>query len=67
MVEDQEDNIEQWYFDKKVQNEIPLEKYLCEDRVLKNRDSSCLQEVYTSSNDETTHTKTKGDTGKIDL
>ncbi|CAF2511951.1 unnamed protein product [Rotaria sp. Silwood2] len=67
MVEEQEENIEQWYFNKKIRNEILLEKYLCEDRVLKNRDSSCLREVYTPSNEEITHTQSKGDTGKIDL
>ncbi|CAF2361940.1 unnamed protein product [Rotaria sp. Silwood2] len=67
MVEEQEENIEQWYFNKKIRNEILLEKYLCEDRVLKNRDSSCLREVYTPSNEEITHTQSKGDTRKIDL
>lgn len=67
MVEEQEENIEQWYFNKNVRNEVPLEKYLCEDRVLKNRDSSCLREVYTPSNEPVTKEKSKGDTGKTDL
>jgi len=67
MLEEQEDNIEHWYFDKKARREISLEKYLCEDRVLKNRDSSCLREVYTPSNEETTNTQSKGDKGKNDL
>ena len=58
MLEEQEENIEEWYFNKKLRNNISLEKYLCEERVLKNRDSSCLHEVYTPS---------KGDTGKDDL
>ena len=62
MLEEQEEDIEEWYFDKKKRNEISLEKYLCEDRVLKNRDSSCLREVYTPSD-----TESKGDTGKNDL
>lgn len=62
MVEEQEENIEEWYFDKQIRNQIPLEKYLCEDRVLKNRDSSCLREVYTPSDSQT-----KGDTGNEDL
>ena len=62
MVEEQEENIEEWYFDKQIRNKIPLEKYLCEDRVLKNRDSSCLREVYTSSDSQT-----KGDTDNEDL
>jgi hypothetical protein len=62
MLEEQEENIEEWYFDKQIRNKISLEKYLCEDRVLKDRDSSCLREVYTPSD-----TNTKGDTGKDDL
>ena len=41
-----------------MRNKVPLEKFLCEDRVLKNHDASCLQEVYTP---------TKGDTEKNDL
>lgn len=67
MLEEQEDNIEEWYFDKKTRKEVPLEKYLCEDRVLKDRDSSCLQEVYTSLDEENNNVKSKGDTGKTDL
>jgi hypothetical protein len=67
MLEQQEDIIEQWYFDKKARQEIALEKYLCQDHVLKNHDASCLAEVYTSSTDETTNANSKGDTGKKDL
>ncbi|CAF1253380.1 unnamed protein product [Adineta steineri] len=67
MLEEQEESIEQWYFDKKVRNEISLEKYICEDRVLKNRDSSCLREVYEPSNDEDIKAQSKGDMGKADL
>lgn len=67
MVEEQEENIEQWYFDKKARSEVPLEKYLCEERILKDRDSSCLREVYAPPNEETTNTQSKGDTGKSDL
>lgn len=62
MVEEQEENIEEWYFNKQIRNKIPLEKYLCEDRVLKNRDSTCLREVYTPSD-----AQSKGDTGNTDL
>lgn len=62
MLEEQEENIEEWYFNKKIRNEISLEKYLCEDRVLKNRDSSCLREIY-----DPTDANSKGDTGKNDL
>ena len=67
MLEDQEENIEEWYFDKKLREETPLEKYLCEDRVLKNRDSSCLREVYTATEDQPAEPKSKGDTGEKDL
>ena len=62
MLEEQEENIEEWYFNKQIRKEIPLEKYLCEDRVLKTHDSSCLREVYTPSD-----TKNKGDTDHEDL
>jgi hypothetical protein len=67
MLEEQEETIEQWYFDRKARQEIALEKYLCEDHVLKNRDSSCLREVYTPSNEEKANPKSKGDKGKKDL
>lgn len=58
MVEDQEETIENWYFNKQLRNNVPLEKHLCEDHVLKTHDSSCLQEV---------HQPSKGDTGNTDL
>ena len=58
MVENQEETIENWYFNKQLRNNVQLEKYLCEDHVLKHHDSSCLKEVYEPS---------KGDTGKSDL
>ena len=69
MVEEQEETIEEWYFDKKTRQEISLEKYLCEDHVLRNRDSSCLHEVYvpSNSNEDKIHTKSRGDIGKKDL
>jgi hypothetical protein len=54
MLEEQEETIEEWYFDKTVRNQIPLAKYLCEDRVLKNQDASCLQEVYVPPKEDTT-------------
>ena len=67
MLEEQEESIEQWYFNKKLRNGIPLEKYICEDRVLKDRDSACLREVYTPSDDENSKKRSKGDTEKNDL
>ena len=67
MLEEQEDTIEEWYFDKQARLAIPLEKYLCEDHVLKNRDASCLREVYTPPEEEGKNTKSKGDMEKNDL
>ncbi|CAF1333828.1 unnamed protein product [Adineta ricciae] len=64
MLEEQEESIEQWYFDKKTRNEATLEKYICEDRALKNHDASCLREVYIPSDESK---QSKGDTGKNDL
>lgn len=43
LLEDYESSIENWYF--KHQDESPLIKYLCEDRVLKGKQSQCLYEV----------------------
>ncbi|XP_053688082.1 protein canopy homolog 4 [Sabethes cyaneus] len=44
MVENFENIIEQWYFNK--QNQIPLIKYLCENEVLKGKNSKCLYETF---------------------
>ncbi|XP_055536047.1 protein canopy homolog 4 [Wyeomyia smithii] len=43
MLENFETVIEQWYFDK--QGEISLVKFLCENEVLKGRNSECLYET----------------------
>lgn len=43
LLEDYESSIENWYF--KHQEESSLIKYLCEDRVLKGKQSQCLYEV----------------------
>lgn len=43
LLEDYESSIENWYF--KHQDESPLIKYLCEDRVLKGKQTQCLYEV----------------------
>lgn len=44
LLEKYEDEISKWYFDH--QGTIPLIKYLCEDQVLKGKDTSCLNEVF---------------------
>lgn len=67
MLEQQEETIEQWYFDKTLREETSLEKYLCEEHVLKNQDSSCLREVYSTVNNDQSTTKSKGDAGNKDL
>lgn len=41
LLENFEPDIEEWYFHHQ---EIPLQKYLCSDRVLKNDDDTCLHE-----------------------
>lgn len=43
MLENYEDAIENWYF--KHQDNVLLSKYLCEDRVLKGKDTKCLTEL----------------------
>ncbi|XP_058463640.1 protein canopy homolog 4 [Malaya genurostris] len=47
MVENFENVIEKWYFNK--QDEIPLIKYLCEDQVLKGKNHDCLYEILDGS------------------
>lgn len=43
LIEQHEDDVEDWYYN--VQDKgIPLIKYLCEDNILRNEDSSCLYE-----------------------
>lgn len=49
MIENFEDIIEKWYFNK--QDEVPLIKYLCEDRVLKANDHQCLYETLPAKGD----------------
>lgn len=43
LLERHETDIEEWYFEK--QDDGPLIDYLCRDRVLKKKDSECLNEV----------------------
>lgn len=42
LLEQHEDVIETWYFEQ--QENVPLIKYLCEDRALKGMDTKCLYE-----------------------
>lgn len=44
LLETYEDEISKWYFEQ--QGTTPLIKYLCEDQVLKGKDTSCLYEVF---------------------
>ncbi|KAL7288557.1 hypothetical protein TKK_0017299 [Trichogramma kaykai] len=50
LIENHEPDIEEWYFNHS--EKVPLSKYLCSERYLKELDDSCLKE--------------KGDTGKFD-
>lgn len=43
LLEQFEPVIEKWYFEQ--QDSVPLIRYLCEDRALKNSNSECLYEV----------------------
>lgn len=47
LLEKHEDDISEWYFEH--QGDISLVKYLCEDRVLKGRETNCLNEVFDES------------------
>lgn len=42
MLEDFESDIEDWFW--KVQGEVPLSQFLCQERVLKGKDQHCLSE-----------------------
>lgn len=48
LLEDYEEDIEDWYFNH--QGDLPLQKFLCSDRVLKNEDDSCLKETFVPKN-----------------
>jgi hypothetical protein len=41
MVEEHEEDIEEWYFKRK--DKVALEQFLCEERFLKGKDQSCLR------------------------
>lgn len=57
MIENFEDIIEKWYFNK--QDEVPLIKYLCEDRVLRANDHQCLYETIPTKTDKEDSTEKK--------
>lgn len=59
LLEKHEGDIENWYFELQEQN-VPLIKYLCEDKVLTNYDSSCLYETVKADSD-----KEKGDKDEL--
>ncbi|KAK9508784.1 hypothetical protein O3M35_006258 [Rhynocoris fuscipes] len=48
VLEDHESDIEDWYFNH--QSEVPLKKYLCQDRALKNNNAACLYESHPNEN-----------------
>lgn len=44
LIEQHESDVEDWYYNEESKG-VPLIKYLCEDNILKNEDSSCLYEL----------------------
>lgn len=50
LLEQHEGVIESWYFQH--QDNVPLIKYLCEERALKGQDSKCLYEVVKAKGDD---------------
>ncbi|KAL8609346.1 hypothetical protein ACOMHN_008140 [Nucella lapillus] len=65
LVEEREEDIEQWYWGDQQQS---LLDYLCKDRVLKGKDTSCLFEQFEAAKDDTSEdapeekSRKKGDT-----
>lgn len=45
LAEQYESDVEDWYYNEEEKG-VPLIKYLCEDIILKDEDSSCLYEVF---------------------
>lgn len=58
LLEQHENVIENWYFEQ--QENVPLIKYLCEDRALKGMDTKCLYESVEEAKDR------KGETDEED-
>lgn len=51
LVEQYEGDIEDWYYNAEEKG-VPLIKYLCEDIILQDEDSSCLYEVFDDTKDD---------------
>lgn len=50
LIEQHEGDVEDWYYNQQEKG-VPLIKYLCEDIILTNEDSSCLYEVFNGDED----------------
>lgn len=61
LVEQYEDDVEDWYYNKQDQG-VSLIKHLCEDVILSTEDSSCLYEVFNDDEED----KDKKDKGSND-
>lgn len=61
IVEEWEEDIEDWYYNKQ---DVNLMNYLCRDRVLKNDDTKCLTEVFVPKPEENEEKKEKTDDEK---
>lgn len=55
LLEQYEPVIEKWYFEK--QEEVPLIRYLCKERALKDSNSECLHEVVQKAGDNKSNEK----------
>ncbi|CAG0887812.1 unnamed protein product [Darwinula stevensoni] len=62
MIEDHEDDIEEWYYHH--QDEKPLKRYLCSERVLNPGEDKCLDEVWSGKKDSGEE-KQKGDKSEL--
>lgn len=51
LAEQHEGDVEDWYYNAQ-EKDVPLIKYLCEDIVLRNEDSSCLYEKFDDNEDK---------------
>lgn len=74
LLETHEADIEDWYW--KRQGDVPLKDFLCAERALKGKDSSCLSEVFVHEKKEekkskkgkkSKNKKSKGDKPKQDV
>lgn len=59
LLEEYEDEISSWYFE--LQGEVPLIKFLCEDRVLKGRNAECLDEKFIAKEEKEDEDESEGD------